>query len=144
MTQRLSYGLSLLATVVAGILSGVVMVIPSWLWSRYVLHVSFDAIVGRGEGLSTADRILLYGGDLVLAFLGYVVYAWMTRSLYSVFQNVELSFWDTFAALLATGILAAIVGFFLPFVGILIAVFVAPVFVNGVMRAAEGGPLRGR
>jgi hypothetical protein len=110
--ERPSYGWGLVSTILGGIAASVVMIVPAWLWSRYVVDVAFDSIAGRGEGLSNGDRILLYAGDLAIAFLAFFLYA--------------------FAALVATAILAAIVGYFLPFVGIVIAVFVAPIFVNGV------------
>jgi hypothetical protein len=134
---RPSYGWGLVSTFVGGIGASVLMIIPAWLWSRYVLDVAFDSVVGRGEGLSNGDRIFLYAGDLVIAFLAFFLYAWVVKRLYAL-REVELPLWDTFAALVATAILAAIVGYFLPFVGIVIAIFVAPIFVNGV---ASSGPV---
>ena len=134
---RPSYGWGLLCTILGGVLASVVILVPAWLWSRYVVDVAFDSIVGRGEGLSNGDRILLYAGDLALAFLAFFLYAWCVRRLYAL-REVEIPLWDTFAALIATAILAAIVGFFLPFIGLLIVIFVAPLFVNGV---AGNGPV---
>jgi uncharacterized membrane protein HdeD (DUF308 family) len=134
---RPSYGWGLLSTILGGVLASVVMIVPAWLWSRYVLDVAFDSIVGRGEGLSNGDRIFLYAGDLAIAFVAFLVYAWCVKRLYAL-REVKLPLWDTFAALVATAILAAIVAFFLPFVGLLIVIFVAPLFVNGV---ASGGPV---
>lgn len=141
MLRRPGYGLSLLATVLAGIAASFVMLLPSWLWSAYVVDVAYDSIVGRGEGLDTWDRILLYGGNLALVFLGFVVYAWMTASLYRTFQRIDPPYWDVFMGLLATAIVAAIVAYFLPFVGIVIAIFAAPFAVNGLV--AGSGPQRG-
>jgi hypothetical protein len=129
--ERPSYGWGLVSTILGGIAASVVMIVPAWLWSRYVVDVAFDSIAGRGEGLSNGDRILLYAGDLAIAFLAFFLYAWSVMRLYAL-REVKLPLWDTFAALVATAILAAIVGYFLPFVGIVIAVFVAPILVNGV------------
>ena len=50
--------------------------------------------------------------------------------MYNVFEESELEFWDVFLALATTGILAAIIGYFFPFVGLLIVVFLAPAVVN--------------
>jgi hypothetical protein len=52
------------------------------------------------------------------------------RRMYNVFEDTELKFWDVFLALATTGILAAIIGYFFPFVGLLIVVFLAPAVVN--------------
>jgi hypothetical protein len=133
MPEKPSYGLSLAATILGGIAASIVMVVPSWLWAKYVLDVPFDSIVGRAAGLATGDRVLLYGGNLVLICLGFAVYALLTRSLYSAFQGMRPNFWDTFFALIATGIAAAIVGYFFPFVGLLVAIFMAPAAVNSTL-----------
>jgi hypothetical protein len=134
--SRLHYGRGLAATVLAGIVAWSVMLVPAWLWSEYVVDVALDAVVGRGEGLDTWERILLYGGDLALACTGYAVMAWITQWLYGLFQDADIGFWPTFQALLATGILALLVGYVWPFLGIVIAIFVAPAFVNA-MAAPE-------
>ena len=134
---RPSYGWGLLSTFLGGILASVLMIVPAWLWTHFVVDVAFDSVVGRGEGLSNGDRILLYAGDVAIAFLAFFLYAWVVRKLYAL-HEVKVPLWDTFAALIATAILAAIVGYFLPFVGLLIVIFVAPIFVNGV---AGSGPV---
>lgn len=133
MPERPSYGLSLAATIVGAIAASIVMVIPSWLWAKYVVGVPFDSIVGRARGLARGDRGLLYGGNLVLIFLGFTIYALLTRSLYKAFQNLQPHFWDTFFALIATGIAAAIVGYFFPFIGLLVAIFMAPAAINSTL-----------
>ena len=130
MDEKPSYGWALLATFTGAFFAGVVMVIPHWLWTDYVVDAKFNAIVGRGEDLSTWDRVLLYGGGLVIVFAGLAVWAWTTRKMYNVFEESELKFWDVFLALATTGILAAIIGYFFPFVGLLIVVFLAPAVVN--------------
>lgn len=130
MDEKPSYGWALLATFTGAFFAAVVMVIPHWLWTDKVVDAKFNAIVGRGEDLSTWDRVLLYGGDLVIVFAGLAVWAWTTRKMYNVFEESELKFWDVFLALATTGILAAIIGYFFPFVGLLIVVFLAPAVVN--------------
>lgn len=132
MRSRLHYGRGLAATVLAGLAAWTVMLVPAWLWSEYVVDVTFDAIVGRGEGLSTGERILLYGGDFLLACVAWAIMAWITQWLYGLFQDADIPFWPTFQALLATGILAVLVGYVFPFLGIVIAVFAAPAFVNAM------------
>jgi hypothetical protein len=132
MAPRLSYGQTLAATLLGGAIAAIVMIVPSWLWARYVLDVSFDAIVGRGEGLGNFERGFLYAGNLVVALIGYLVYAWIVRRLAHSFDEVDLPLWDTFAALILTGIVAALVAYVFPFVGLLIVVFAAPAFVNAV------------
>ena len=131
----LSYGWGLLANVLGGLAAAAIMFIPAWIWSDFVVDARWDAVVGRSADLSTGDRILLYLGDLALVFLGYALYASSAKGLYHLFQDVELKFWDVFAALVATGILAAFVGFWFPFLGIVVAVFVAPALIN--WRARE-------
>jgi hypothetical protein len=132
MAPRLSYGQTLAATLLGGAIAAIVMIVPSWLWARYVLDVSYDAIVGRGEGLEHVERGFLYGGNIVFALLGYLVYAWIVGKLVRAFDRVDLLIWDTFAALILTGIAAALVAHAFPFVGLLIVVFAAPAFVNAV------------
>jgi len=131
---KLSYGAGLGACVVGGIVAAFVMFLPAWLWSKYVVDVPVNSTVGRAESLSTGDRILLYAGDIGLVFLGYLVYTSAVKGLYRVFQEIELRYWPVFGALILTGILAAVVGFWFPFLGIVIAVFGAPMLVN---RMAE-------
>jgi hypothetical protein len=130
MKPRLSYGSGLAACVIGGIVAAFVMFLPVWLWSKYVVDVPLNSSVGRAESLSTGDRILLYAGDLALVFLAYAIYSSAVKGLYRVFQEVELRYWTVFGALVVTGILAGIVGFWFPFLGIVIAVFGAPIFVN--------------
>jgi hypothetical protein len=137
MRQRLHYGRGLAATVIAGIVAAVVMVVPAWLWSRYVLDVALDAVVGRNEGLDTSDRVFLYAGDLLLALVGFLVMAWITKRLYHAFQGADIDYWDTFQALVATAIIAALVAYVFPFLGLVIAVFAAPALVNGMAASAE-------
>jgi hypothetical protein len=131
---RLSYGSGLVACVVGGIVAAFVMFLPAWLWSKYVVDVPLNSPVGRASDLSTGDRILLYAGDIALVFLAYAIYTSAVKGLYRVFQEIELRYWTVFGALVLTGILAAIVGFWFPFLGIVIAVFGAPMLVN---RMAE-------
>jgi hypothetical protein len=130
MDEKPSYGWALLATFAGAIIATIVMAVPHWLWTDFVLDQKFSAIVGRAEELSTWDRILLYGGDLLIVFAGLAVWAWTTRGMYNVFEERELKFWDVFLALATTGILAAIIGYFFPFVGLLIVVFLTPAVVN--------------
>jgi hypothetical protein len=130
MDEKPSYGWALLATFTGAIFAGIIMAVPHWLWTDYVVDAKFNAVVGRAEELSTVDRILLYGGGLVIVFAGLAVWTWTTRSMYNVFEDTELKFWDVFLALATTGILAAIIGYFFPFVGLLIVVFLAPAVVN--------------
>ena len=75
----------------------------------------------------------------MIVFAGLAVWAWTTRKMYNVFEESELKFWDVFLALATTGILAAIIGYFFPFVGLLIVVFLAPAVVNswGRLRRAD-------
>jgi hypothetical protein len=130
MDEKPSYGWALLATFTGAIFAGIIMAVPHWLWTDYVVDAKFNAVVGRAEELSTVDRILLYGGDLLIVFAGLAVWAWTTRSMYNVFEDRDLKFWDVFLALATTGILAAIVGYFFPFVGLLIVVFLTPAVVS--------------
>ena len=130
MRPRLSYGSGLAACVIGGIVAAFVMFLPAWLWSKYVVDVPYNSTVGRASDLSTGDRILLYVGDLGLLFLAYAIYTSAVKGLYRVFQEVELRYWTVFGALVLTGIAAAIVGFWFPFLGIVIAVFGAPMLVN--------------
>jgi hypothetical protein len=127
---RLSYGSGLAACILGGIVAAFVMFLPAWLWSKYVVDVPLNSTAGRAESLSTGDRILLYAGDLALVFLAYAIYSSAVKGLYRVFQEIELRYWTVFAALVLTGIFAAIVGFWFPFLGIVIAVFGAPILVN--------------
>jgi hypothetical protein len=137
MLPRLNYGRGLAATVLGGIAATVLMLVPAWLWSEYVLDVALDAVVGRSGGLDTWDRILLYSADLVLVAAGYLVYAGLTRRLYRMLQGIDVDYWDTFQALVATGILAALVAYFFPFLGLVVAIFAAPALVNGMAETDE-------
>ena len=130
MDEKPSYGWALLATFTGAIFAAIIMAIPHGCGPTTSSTQKFNAIVGRGEDLSTWDRVLLYGGGLVIVFAGLAVWAWTTRSMYNVFEDTELKFWDVFLALATTGILAAIIGYFFPFVGLLIVVFLAPAVVN--------------
>jgi hypothetical protein len=128
--EKPSYGWSLLASFTGAFFATVVMAIPSWLWADKVLEVKFSSIAGRAEELSTWDRILLYAGNLLIVFAGAAVWAWTTRNMYRVFNDQEIRFWDVFLAIAATGILAAVVGYFFPFLGLLIVVFLTPAVIN--------------
>jgi len=134
---RLSYGSGLAACVIGGVCAAFIMFLPAWLWSKYVVGVSVNSTVGRASDLSTGDRILLYAGDLGLVFLAYALYTAMVKGLYRVLQEVELRYWSIFAPLALTGILAAIVAYWFPFLGIVIAVFGAPILVNRMADEQE-------
>jgi hypothetical protein len=111
-----------------------VMFLPAVLWSHFVVQVHANAVVGTDPGLSNGDRILLYLGDLAFVFLAYAVYASAVQGLYRLFQDIELRYWTVFSGLVVTGILAAIVAFWFPFLGIVIAIFGAPILVNRMAR----------
>jgi hypothetical protein len=127
--DRPSYWWAFVSTFTGSVAAAVAMAIPSWLWADYVLEVKFNAIVGRAEELSTWDRVLLYAGNLLLVFGGLLIATWTARKLLNVFDDYDLHFWDVFTALACTWILAAIVGYFFPFAGLVIAAFVAPMAV---------------
>jgi len=144
MDEKPSYGWALLATFSGGVFAAIVMAIPSWLWADKVLDVKFNAIVGRAEELSTWDRIFLYAGNLLIVFLGLAVWTWTTRSMFNVFEDRDLRFWDVFLALATTAILAAVIGYFFPFLGLVIVVFLTPAVLNSWGGyAAETGPDQG-
>jgi hypothetical protein len=130
MDEKPSYGWALLATFAGGVFASIVMWIPAWLWADKVLDVKVNSIVGRAEELSTWDRVFLYTGDLLIVFLGLAVWTWTTRSMFNVFEDRQLKFWDVFLALATTAILAAVVGYFFPFLGLLIVVFLTPAVLN--------------
>ena len=134
---KLSYGSGLAACVIGGIVAAFVMFLPAWLWSKFVVDVPLNSSAGRAESLSTGDRILLYAGDLALIFLAYAIYTAAVKGLYRVFQEIELKYWSVFGPLAVTGIAAAIVAFWFPLLGIVIAVFLAPEFVNRMAEEDE-------
>ncbi len=96
------------------------LAIPSWLWADYVLDVKFSSIVGRSPELGTSDRVLLYGGNLLFVFIGFVLFAWATRLMYRTFNLSAPPFWDVFFFLIGSAMLAAFIGFFFPFLGLMI------------------------
>lgn len=125
-----SYGPSLLATVIGAAIAAVVIALPSWLWARYVLDVKFSSIVGRSPELETSDRVLLYGGNLLFVFLGFAVFAWATRWMYRTLNLSAPPFWDVFFFLIGSAMLAAFVGYFFPFLGLMIAIFLPAGAIN--------------
>ena len=144
MAPKPSYGWAFVSTFTGAVVAVVVMAIPSWLWADYVLDVKFNSIVGRAEELGTWDRILLYAGNLLIVFAGYSVYTWAARSLYNTFAGVELRWWDVFFALISTGIVAGVVGYFFPFLGLLIVVFLTPAVLNSWSEWPGGIPAEDR
>jgi ABC-type multidrug transport system fused ATPase/permease subunit len=128
--NRPSYGPSLLATVIGAAIAALVMAIPSWLWADNVVDVPFSSIVGRSPELDTTERGLLYGGNLLIVFVGFVIFAWATRRLYHALNLSPPPFWEVFFFLIGSAFLASIVGFFFPFLGLLIAVFLPAAAIN--------------
>lgn len=144
MDEKPSYGWALLASFAGAVIATIVMWIPAWLWADKVLDVKVNSIVGRAEELSTWERIFLYGGDLLIVFLGLAVWTWTTKNMFNVFEERQLKFWDVFLALATSAILAAVVGYFFPFLGLLIVVFLTPAVLNSWGGyAAETSPDRG-
>jgi hypothetical protein len=125
-----NYGPSLLATVIGAAIASAVMALASWLWADSVVDVPFSSIVGRSPELDTTERGLLYGGNLVIVFVGFVIFAWATRRLYRALNLSPPPFWEVFFFLLGSAFLASIVGFFFPFLGLLIAVFLPAAAIN--------------
>ena len=107
-SRRPSYVMSLASTLLAALVAATIMFFPFWIYQGLVLDVAWDAALGRGEGP------------------GFLLDAWLVRALFRPFVGVDLSLWDAFSALLATSIVATIVGYWLPFVGFVIAVLVPP------------------
>jgi hypothetical protein len=142
--EKPSYGPSLLATVIGAAIAAVVMAIPSWLWADNVVDVRFGAIVGRSPELDTTERGLLYGGNLLFVFVGFLVFTWATRRLYVAFNLAPPPFWDVFFFLIGSALLAAIVGFFFPFLGLLIAVFLPAAAINSWAGYAGQATVGGR
>ena len=130
MDEKPSYGWALLASFTGAVFASIVMWIPAWLWADKVLDVKVNSIVGRAEDLSTWDRIFLYAGDLLIIFVGLAVWTWTTKNMFNVFEDRKLKFWDVFLALATTAILAAVIGYFFPFLGLLIVVFLTPAVLN--------------
>ena len=130
MTQKPSYGPSLLATVIGAAIAAVAIAIPSWLWAEYVLDVKFSSIVGRSPELGTTDRVLLYGGNLLFVFIGFVLFTWATRLMYRTFKLSAPPFWDVFFFLIGSAMLAAFIGFFFPFLGLMISLFLPAAAIN--------------
>ena len=127
--EKPSYGPSLLATVIGAAIASAVMAIASWLWAD-VVGVEFGSIVGRSPELDTTERGLLYGGDLLIVFVGFLIFTWATRRLYLALNLSPPPFWEVFFFLLGSALLASIIGFFFPFLGLLIAVFLPAAAVN--------------
>ena len=130
MTQKPNYGPSLLATVIGAVIAAVAIAIPSWLWAEYVLDVKFSSIVGRSPELGTSDRVLLYGGNLLFVFIGFALFTWATRWMYRTFNLSAPPFWDVFFFLIGSAILAAFVGYFFPFLGLMISIFLPAAAIN--------------
>ena len=130
MTQKPNYGPSLLATVIGAVIAAVAIAIPSWLWAEYVLDVNFSSIVGRSPELGTSDRVLLYGGNLLFVFIGFALFTWATRWMYRTLNLSPPPFWDVFFFLIASAMLAAFIGFFFPFLGLMISLFLPAAAIN--------------
>jgi hypothetical protein len=130
MTEKPSYGPSLLATVIGAAIAAVAIAIPSWLWAEYVLDVKFSSIVGRSPELATTDRVLLYGGNLLFVFVGFALFTWATKRMYGVFHLSAPPFWDVFFFLIGSAMLAAFIGYFFPFLGLMISIFLPAAAVN--------------
>jgi hypothetical protein len=130
MTEKPSYGPSLLATVIGAVIAAVAIAIPSWLWAEFVLDVKFSSIVGRSPELGTSDRVLLYGGNLLFVFIGFALFAWATRLMYRTFNLSAPPFWDVFFFLIGAAMLAAFIGYFFPFLGLMIAIFLPAGAIN--------------
>jgi ABC-type multidrug transport system fused ATPase/permease subunit len=128
--ERPNYGRSLLATVIGAAIAALVMAIPSWLWADNVVDVPFSSIVGKSPQLDTTERGLLYGGNLVFVFVGFLVFTWATRWLYRRLNLSPPPFWEVFFFLIGSALLASIIGFFFPFLGLLIAVFLPAAAIN--------------
>ena len=128
--QKPSYGPSLLATVLGAAIAAVAIAVPSWLWAEYVLDVKFSSIVGRSPELATSDRVLLYGGNLLFVFIGFALFTWATRWMYRTFNLSPPPFWDVFFFLIASAMLAGFIGFFFPFLGLMIALFLPAAAIN--------------
>ena len=144
MTQKPSYGPSLLATVIGAAIAAVAIAIPSWLWAEYVLDVKFSSIVGRSPELGTSDRVLLYGGNLLFVFIGFALFAWATRLMYRTFNLSAPPFWDVFFFLIGAAMLAAFVGYFFPFLGLMIAIFLPAAAINSWAGYAGQATVGGR
>ena len=106
------------------------MALASWLWADSVVDVPFSSIVGEGRSSTRPERGLLYGGNLVIVFVGFLIFAWATRRLYRALNLSPPPFWEVFFFLLGSAFLASIVGFFFPFLGLLIAVFLPAATIN--------------
>jgi hypothetical protein len=125
MTEKPSYGPSLLATVLGAAIAAVAIAVPSWLWAEYVLDVKTSSIFGRSPELATSDRVLLYGGNLLFVFIGFALFTWATRWMYRTLNLSPPPFWDVFFFLLA-----GFIGFFFPFLGLMIALFLPAAAIN--------------
>jgi hypothetical protein len=130
MIQKPSYGPSLLATVIGAAIAAVAIAIPSWLWAEYLLDVKFSSIVGRSPELGTTDRVLLYGGNLLFVFIGFALFTWATMWMYRTFNLSAPPFWDVFFFLIGSAMLAAFIGFFFPFLGLTISIFLPAAAIN--------------
>ena len=130
MTEKPSYGPSLLATVLGAAIAALAIAVPSWLWAEYVLDVKFSSIVGRSPELATSDRALLYGGNLLFVFIGFALFTWATRWMYRTLNLSPPPFWDVFFFLIASAMLAGFIGFFFPFLGLMIALFLPAAAIN--------------
>jgi ABC-type multidrug transport system fused ATPase/permease subunit len=130
MPEKPNYGPSLLATVIGAVIAAVAIAIPSWLWAEFVLDVKFSSIVGRSPELGTTDRVLLYGGNLLFVFIGFALFTWATRLMYRTFKLSAPPFWDVFFFLIGSAMLAAFIGFFFPFLGLMISLFLPAAAIN--------------
>jgi hypothetical protein len=134
---KLHYGSALVACVIGGLVAAFVMFLPAFIWSHFVVNVPVSSHVGRAEDLATGDRILLYAGDIALIFLAYAIYTASVKGLYRVFQEIELRYWSVFGPLVVTGLIAGLVAFHWPLLGIAIAIFLAPELVNRLAEEDE-------
>ena len=144
MTPKPSYGPSLLATVIGAAIAAVAIALPSWLWSEFVLDVKSSSIVGRSPELATSDRVLLYGADLLFVFIGFVLFTWATRWMYRTLNLSPPPFWDVFFFLIASAMLAGFIGFFFPFLGLMIAIFLPAAAINSWAGYAGQGTVGDR
>ncbi|MEX0992701.1 MAG: hypothetical protein WDZ37_01770 [Solirubrobacterales bacterium] len=134
-----SYGHTLAATLLAGILAWAIMLIPGVAFNDKVIGVHRDAILGKPD-IDSGDRVLMYLVWLALIFVGYYVYAWCVQKLLPALQpSFQIERWDAFLALVVTGMLAAFIGWVFPFLGIVVAIFVAPIMVN-IWVTRSGAP----
>ena len=90
--------------------------------------------------------MLLYGGNLLFVFVGFVLFAWATRLMYRTFKLAAPPLWDVFFFLIASVMLAAFVGFFFPFLGLMISALPPggrDQLMGRLCRAGDGGKTQG-